>query len=156
MRRKRIYCGSKWEPDWVRRHGGSQTNLGEVLDDCCYVTSASGTLCLWLLLQKLSACHAITIASFFGRELCWAWNCQSEIGTWWKTSQPDEGSWGRKPEDHWEHPSPIKKLMSVNELCCWWKTSKPSRKLRRKTRQGINWWKTSQPMSGMGRKTERS
>ena len=28
----------------MRRYGGGQTDQGEVLDDCCYVTSALGTL----------------------------------------------------------------------------------------------------------------
>ena len=44
VRRMRWNRGSKWEPDWVRRCGGGQTDQGEVLDDCCHVTSASGTL----------------------------------------------------------------------------------------------------------------
>ena len=43
MRRERKNRGSKWEFDWVRRYGGGQTDQGEVLDDCCHVTSASGT-----------------------------------------------------------------------------------------------------------------
>ena len=45
----------------MRRDSGSQTDQGEVLDDCCHVTSASGTL--------RSEGHVITIASLFGREL---------------------------------------------------------------------------------------
>ena len=53
MRRERRYRGSKWEPGWVRRYGGGQTDQGEVLDllsrdfrfgTSPLVTSASGTL----------------------------------------------------------------------------------------------------------------
>ena len=44
MRRERKNRGSKWELDWVRRYGGGQTDQGEVLDDCCHVTSALETL----------------------------------------------------------------------------------------------------------------
>ena len=44
MRGERRKRSSKWELDWVRRYGGGQTDQGEVLDDCCHVTSASGTL----------------------------------------------------------------------------------------------------------------
>ena len=58
----------------MRRCGKSQTDQSEVLDDCCHVTSALGTL--------RSKGHVITIASFFGRELRWVWNCQREMGTW--------------------------------------------------------------------------
>ena len=53
--------GSKWEPDSMRHGSGSQTDQGEVLDDCCHVTSASGTI-------RFEG-HVITIASFFEREL---------------------------------------------------------------------------------------
>ena len=44
MRRERRNCGSKWELDWVRHYDGGQTDQGEVLDDCCHVTFALGTL----------------------------------------------------------------------------------------------------------------
>ena len=47
------------------------------------------------------------------------------MGTWWKTSQPDEGDWEGKPGDQWEHPSPVGKLMSLKRSCRWWKTSQP-------------------------------
>ena len=43
-----------------RRYSGSQTNQGEVLDDCSHVLFASKTL--------RSKSHVTTIASFFGRE----------------------------------------------------------------------------------------
>ena len=44
MRREKRNYGSECELDWVRRYGGGQTDPGEILDDCCYVTSALGTL----------------------------------------------------------------------------------------------------------------
>ena len=90
---------------------------GWSLDDCCHVTSALGTL-------RFEG-HVITIASFFGRKLRWAWNCWREMRTWWKTSQPNEGDWERKLGDHWKHPSPVGKLMSLKKSCCWWKTFQP-------------------------------
>ena len=31
--------------------------------------------------------------------------------------------WGRKPKNKWEHPSPVKELMSLKWSSCWWKTS---------------------------------
>ena len=43
MRREGRNRGSKWELDWVRLYDGDQTDQGEVLDNCYYVTSASGT-----------------------------------------------------------------------------------------------------------------
>ena len=91
-----------WKSNWSRWS----------LDDCCHVTSALGTL--------RSKGQVITIAFFFGRKLHWAWNRQKEIGTWW-----NEGDWGGKRGDCWEHPSPIGKLMSLKKSCCWWKTSQP-------------------------------
>ena len=36
--------GFKWELHCVSHHGKNQTNQGEVLDDCCHVTSAFETL----------------------------------------------------------------------------------------------------------------
>ena len=59
MRRMRWNRGSKWEPDWLRRCGGGQADQGEVLNDCCHVTSASGTLrseghVITILLIKIS------------------------------------------------------------------------------------------------------
>ena len=42
MHRERRYRASKWEPDWMRRHGGGQTDQGEVLDNCSHVTSTLG------------------------------------------------------------------------------------------------------------------
>ena len=37
----------------MRRYGGGQTGQGEVLDDCCHVTSALGTLCSKVTLLPL-------------------------------------------------------------------------------------------------------
>ena len=37
----------------MRRYGGGQTNQGEVLDDCCHVTSALGTLRFEVTLLQL-------------------------------------------------------------------------------------------------------
>ena len=51
----------------MRRYIGGQANQGKVLDDCFYMTSTSGALCSGF------EGHVITIASFFGRELRWAW-----------------------------------------------------------------------------------
>ena len=51
----------------MRRCGGGQADQSEVIDVCCHVTSAFGAL------RSGSKGHVITIASFFGRELCWAW-----------------------------------------------------------------------------------
>ena len=45
MYREKRYRGSKWEPNWVKCYGGGQADQGEVPDDYCHVTSASGTLC---------------------------------------------------------------------------------------------------------------
>ena len=45
MRRMIRKCSSKWEPNWVRRYGGSQTNQGEVLNNYCYMISTLKTLC---------------------------------------------------------------------------------------------------------------
>ena len=44
MCRERRNRGSEWELDWVRRYDGDQTDQGEVLDDCCHVTSTSEIL----------------------------------------------------------------------------------------------------------------
>ena len=107
--------GSKWEPDWVRHYSGGQTDYSESLDNCCHVISVLKTL--------HSKGNVIIIAFFFERELCWAWNCWREMGTWWKTSQTVEKDWKEKPEDHWKHSSPVGKLMSLKESCCWWKIS---------------------------------
>ena len=53
MHRKRKNRGSKWELNWVRHYGGGQTDQGEVLNDCCHVTSVTGTLYSGvILLQK--------------------------------------------------------------------------------------------------------
>ena len=46
VRREERYRGSKWEPNWMKGHGGGQTDQDEILDDCCHMTSASRTLCL--------------------------------------------------------------------------------------------------------------
>ena len=43
--------------------GGGQADQGEVLDDCCHVTSTLGVF------HSGPKGHVITIASFFGREL---------------------------------------------------------------------------------------
>ena len=55
----------------MRRYDKSQADQSEVLDDCCHMISASGTLC--------SKGHVIKIASFFEHKLYWAWNRQREI-----------------------------------------------------------------------------
>ena len=46
----------------MKRHGRSQIDQGEVLDNDCYVTSTSRTLC--------SEGYIITIVFFFRRKLC--------------------------------------------------------------------------------------
>ena len=53
MRRGRRNRGSEWEFDWLRYYGEGQTDPGEVLDDCCYMTSALGTLCSEVTLLQL-------------------------------------------------------------------------------------------------------
>ena len=64
MRRMRRNHGSKWESSWVSCYGRGQVDQGEVLDDCCYMTFASGAFCSGF------EGHIIIIAFFFGRELC--------------------------------------------------------------------------------------
>ena len=58
----------RWRPSW----------LEQSLDDCRHVTSASGAL------RSGSEGHVITIASFFGRKLRWAWK------RWREEWEPDE------------------------------------------------------------------
>ena len=52
----------QWRPSWP----------GWGLDDYYHVTSALGAL------RSGSEGHIITIASFFGRKLCWVWKCWRE------------------------------------------------------------------------------
>ena len=37
----------------MRYYGGSQTDQGEILDNCCHVTSILGTLCSEIMLLQL-------------------------------------------------------------------------------------------------------
>ena len=79
----------------------------------------------WLPLRELSALRVTLLqlplsldASSVERGIV-----KEKWGPGEKTSQPNEGDWGGKLGDHWEHPSPVEKLMSLKKSCCWWKIS---------------------------------
>ena len=55
--------GSKWVPGSIRHCGGGQADQGEVLDDCCHVTSTLGAF------GSDSEGYIIIIASFFRHKL---------------------------------------------------------------------------------------
>ena len=91
MHRERRNRGSKWELDWGKRYGGGQIGQDEVLDDCCHVTSASGTLRSKVTLLQLpfsSDTSSVERGIVEGK-----WEPDE------KTSQLVEGDWGEKPGD---------------------------------------------------------
>ena len=83
---------------------------------------------MWLLFWELSALRS----RYYNCLFLWTQTSLSVVllkgnGNLIKNLPTNEGDWERKPGDHWEHPSPVGKLMSLKGSCRWWKTSQPMR-----------------------------
>ena len=101
----------------------------------------------WLLLWELSALKVTLLqlppsldASFAEHEIYWRETSKGTLNGNLLKNLPTQimRDWRGKPDDQWEHPSPVEKLMSLKGGSChWWKISQPSyRRLRRKIGQG--------------------